>query len=70
MSSDTSMMVFSGNANKELSKEIARRLSMRLGMATVGRFSDGEVTVKPRALPLGDSPILEIKEFTHLLMQW
>jgi hypothetical protein len=31
--SDASMMVFSGNANLVLSKDIARRLSMRLGMA-------------------------------------
>ena len=46
MSSDTSMMVFSGNANMELSKGIVRRLSIRLGMASVGRFSDGEVTVE------------------------
>ncbi len=45
-SRDNSMMVFSGNANVELSKSIAARLSMRLGMATVGRFSDGEVTVE------------------------
>ncbi len=44
--SDTSMMVFSGNANMELSKNIVRRLNMRLGMASVGRFSDGEVTVE------------------------
>lgn len=44
--SDASMMIFSGNANLELSKGIARRLSMRLGMASVGRFSDGEVTVE------------------------
>ena len=42
----TSMMVYSGNANTELSKNIVRRLSMRLGMASVGRFSDGEVTVE------------------------
>jgi len=40
------MMVFSGNANPELSKGIVRRLNMRLGMASVGRFSDGEVTVE------------------------
>ncbi|GAW85071.1 ribose-phosphate pyrophosphokinase [Bathymodiolus platifrons methanotrophic gill symbiont] len=46
MSSDTSMMVFSGNANLDLSKGIVHRLSMRLGMASVGRFSDGEVTVE------------------------
>ncbi|TXL18230.1 ribose-phosphate pyrophosphokinase, partial [Methylococcaceae bacterium HT3] len=46
MSSDTSMMVFSGNANLDLSKGIVHRLNMRLGMASVGRFSDGEVTVE------------------------
>ncbi len=40
------MMVFSGNANLDLSKGIVHRLSMRLGMASVGRFSDGEVTVE------------------------
>jgi len=45
-SCDTSMMVFSGNANTELSQGIVRRLNMRLGMASVGRFSDGEVTVE------------------------
>lgn len=43
---DTSMMVFSGNANKALSEGIVRKLNMRLGMATVGRFSDGEIVVE------------------------
>ncbi len=43
---DTSMMVFSGNANLALSKGIVKKLNMRLGMATVGRFSDGEVAVE------------------------
>jgi len=43
---DTSMMVFSGNANRALSEGIARKLNMRLGMATVGRFSDGEIVVE------------------------
>ena len=37
------MMVFSGNANPELSAEIASHLSMSLGKAVVGQFSDGEV---------------------------
>ena len=37
------MMVFSGNANPQLSAEIASHLSIPLGKATVGRFSDGEV---------------------------
>ena len=44
--SDTVMMVFSGNANIPLSEGIVKKLNMRLGMATVGRFSDGEVAVE------------------------
>jgi ribose-phosphate pyrophosphokinase len=43
---DAGMMVFSGNANIELSRGIVRRLNMRLGMASVGRFSDGELAVE------------------------
>jgi len=43
---DTSMMVFSGNANLALSDGIVKKLNMRLGMAAVGRFSDGEVAVE------------------------
>jgi len=43
---DASMMVFSGNANLALSEGIVKKLNMRLGMATVGRFSDGEVAVE------------------------
>ncbi|MDD2659337.1 MAG: ribose-phosphate diphosphokinase [Methylococcales bacterium] len=43
---DTPMMVFSGNANLALSDGIAKRLNMRLGMAAVGRFSDGEIAVE------------------------
>jgi len=39
-------MVFSGNANKALSEGIVKKLNMRLGMATVGRFSDGEIFVE------------------------
>ncbi|WP_373508111.1 ribose-phosphate diphosphokinase [Thiocapsa sp.] len=37
------LMVFSGNANPELSVEIAGYLSVPLGKAVVGQFSDGEV---------------------------
>jgi ribose-phosphate pyrophosphokinase len=43
---DASMMIFSGNANRALSEGIAKRLNMRLGMATVGRFSDEEIVVE------------------------
>jgi ribose-phosphate pyrophosphokinase len=37
------MMVFSGNANPDLAAEIAAHLSIPLGKAVVGQFSDGEV---------------------------
>jgi ribose-phosphate pyrophosphokinase len=40
------MMVFSGNAHPELSAEIGTRLSLPLGKALVGQFSDGEVMVE------------------------
>jgi len=43
---DTAMMVFSGNANLALSEGIVKKLNMRLGMAAVGRFSDGEIAVE------------------------
>jgi ribose-phosphate pyrophosphokinase len=46
MSDSSMMMIFSGNAHTELAKKIAWHLNIRLGMATVGRFSDGEVTVE------------------------
>ncbi|GAB6047886.1 ribose-phosphate diphosphokinase [Methyloparacoccus murrellii] len=42
--SDASFMVFAGNANMPLAKGIARALNMRLGQATLGRFSDGEIS--------------------------
>jgi len=43
---DTAMMVFSGNANLPLAEGIVKKLNMRLGMASVGRFSDGEIAVE------------------------
>ncbi|NCF83227.1 MAG: ribose-phosphate diphosphokinase [Proteobacteria bacterium] len=43
MDENSSMMVFSGNANLPLAEEIAARLKLPLGKATIGRFSDGEV---------------------------
>ena len=43
---DASMMVFSGNANLELAKGVIKKLNIRMGMASVGRFSDGEVAVE------------------------
>jgi ribose-phosphate pyrophosphokinase len=40
------IQLFSGNSNKKLAKEIADYLSIPLGKATVGRFSDGEIMVQ------------------------
>ncbi|MGA8515380.1 MAG: ribose-phosphate pyrophosphokinase [Burkholderiaceae bacterium] len=39
-------MVFTGNANPVMAQEIAAHLDIKLGAASVGRFSDGEVTVE------------------------
>ena len=44
--SDTGMMVFTGNANRQLSEDIVNHLGMPLGGAIIGRFSDGEVMVE------------------------
>ncbi|MDD5175117.1 MAG: ribose-phosphate pyrophosphokinase [Sterolibacterium sp.] len=41
-----SLMVFTGNANPKLATEVVKRLSISLGRALVGRFSDGEVSVE------------------------
>lgn len=40
------MMVFTGNANPELSTKVAKHLNLPLGDATVSQFSDGEVFVE------------------------
>jgi len=39
-------MVFTGNANPKLAEAVAQHLNIKLGNATVGRFSDGEVMVE------------------------
>jgi ribose-phosphate pyrophosphokinase len=41
-------VLFTGNANPALAQEIAGHLGVELGRASVGRFSDGEVTVEIR----------------------
>ncbi len=43
---DNHIMVFAGNANNTLAKDIARHLSINLGRSTVEMFSDGEVMVE------------------------
>ena len=42
----STMAVFTGNANVVLAQEIARHLMLPLGRAVVGRFSDGEIQVE------------------------
>jgi ribose-phosphate pyrophosphokinase len=42
----SSIALFSGNANPALAQEIARHLTVPLGRASVGRFSDGEVNIE------------------------
>ena len=39
-------VLFTGNANPALAQEIANDLRVELGRASVGRFSDGEVTIE------------------------
>ena len=65
---DTSMMVFSGNANLALSDGIVKKLNMRLGMAAVGRFSDGEIAVEIQENVRGKDVFI-IQPTFHLLMR-
>ncbi len=43
---DRQMMVFSGNANPQLTFDICQYLNMSLGKISVGCFSDGEINVE------------------------
>ena len=43
---DSSIKLFTGNANPKLAQNIAKYLGIPLGKAYVGRFSDGEVAVE------------------------
>ncbi|NWF76582.1 MAG: ribose-phosphate pyrophosphokinase [Nitrospirae bacterium] len=40
------MQLFTGNAHRELALEISQYLNIRIGDATVGKFSDGEIFVQ------------------------
>jgi len=40
------LMVFTGNANPRLAQDVAKHLTLSLGRAIVGRFSDGEVMIE------------------------
>ncbi len=39
------LMLFSGNANPVLAQAVAKHLNIKLGQASVGRFSDGEIMI-------------------------
>ena len=43
--SGSGMKLFTGNANRELAKNICDKLGVPLGDCQVGTFSDGEITV-------------------------
>ena len=40
------LMIFAGSANPQLAGAVAKRLNLRLGNVSVGRFSDGEVMIE------------------------
>jgi len=46
MSTSDTLAVFAGNANPALAQAIAKNLQTPLGLAEVGRFSDGEINVE------------------------
>lgn len=43
---NNTLMLFSGNANQVLAKEIARYLKMKLSKARIARFPEGEISVE------------------------
>lgn len=45
-SANSEIKIFSCNAHQELAEEIAKELGLKLGNAEVGRFSDGEISVR------------------------
>ncbi len=69
MKSHDGLKIFSGNTNISLAKDICKYLDVKLGKASVSRFSDGEVKVKieenvrekdvfvvqPTCMPVNDS---------------
>ncbi|NLK22154.1 MAG: ribose-phosphate pyrophosphokinase [Epulopiscium sp.] len=45
-SSNSEIKIFSCNAHPSLAREIAKELGLKLGASEVGRFSDGEISVR------------------------
>ncbi|OGS22961.1 MAG: phosphoribosylpyrophosphate synthetase [Elusimicrobia bacterium RIFOXYA2_FULL_39_19] len=76
------LVVFSGNANLELSREIAKNLKIKLGKIFVGKFADGEIRIKieenvrgkdcfiiqPTCPPVNDN-LLELSIITDALLR-
>jgi len=46
MKNEKSLMIFSGNSNTQLAIDVAKHLNLSVGKATVGTFSDGEISVE------------------------
>ena len=46
-----SLTIFTGKASLKLASSVAKHLSLPLGKANVGRFSDGEIMVELSRLP-------------------
>ena len=46
MHSSMDFLIFTGNSNLSLAKEVVKILGLRLGEATVSKFSDGEIYVR------------------------
>ncbi|MDD4879527.1 MAG: ribose-phosphate pyrophosphokinase-like domain-containing protein, partial [Candidatus Omnitrophica bacterium] len=46
MKNNKEILVFSGNANRDLAKKICNYLKVQLGNAQVDRFNDGEIRIR------------------------
>lgn len=46
MKNDKPLMIFSGNSNRKLAKNVASHLNLSVGKASVSTFSDGEISVE------------------------
>ena len=51
-------MVFTGNANPMLADAIAKNIGVPLGYASIGKFSDGEVSVELNEMCVGKMYLL------------
>jgi ribose-phosphate pyrophosphokinase len=56
--------IFTGNSHRELAEEIASKIGLPLGKATVGKFSDGETEVNIGELVRG-SDVFVIQSLCH-----